>query len=121
MGKKPEQLIIVVEKNEGAKIPYEISDNRITFGDDELTINIERYERDDANHIDICRDSFGNLITGVIPGLADNYAAQIDIPPREYDFVADGVDDEGESREVPVPIDFDLKKCTLTLWALIKI
>ena len=118
MAKKADP-IIVVEKNEGQKIPYEIDGNRITFGDDELTINIERHERDSANHIDICRDKYGNLVTGVIPGLADNYTAQIDIPPREYDYIADGVDDEGNPREVPMPIEFDLKKATLTLWALI--
>jgi hypothetical protein len=117
---KKEQRIILVEQNEGEKIPYEISGNRITFGDDELTINIERHERDDANHIDICRDRFGNLVTGVIPGLAENYAAQIQIPARGYNEVEDGEDEEtGEPKIIPVPIPFDLKKCTLTLWALV--
>ena len=116
---KKEQSIILVEKNEGEKIPYEISGNRITFGDDELTINIERHERDDANHIDICRDRFGNLVTGVIPGLAENYAAQIDIPPREYETITDGEDEDGNPREIPKALPFDLKNCTLTLWALV--
>lgn len=111
--------MIVVEQNDGEKIAHSVSGNKITFGDDELTINVEKYERDDATHIDICRDKYGNLVTGVIPGLAENYAAQIDIPPREYEYIVDGVDDNGEPREVPVPLPFDMKKCTLTLWALV--
>lgn len=111
--------IIVIEKNEGEKIPYSISGNKITFGEDELTLNLAAYERDDENHIDICRDKYGNLITGVIPGLAENYTAQIDIPPREYDYAADGFDENGNPKEVPIPLPFDMKKCTLTLWALV--
>lgn len=119
MAKTQTAPIIVVEQNEGAKIAYEVGGNKITFGDDELTLNLERNERDAAAHIDICRDKYGNLVMGVIPGLAENYTAQIDIPPREYDYIADGVDDNGEPREIPVPLPFDMKKCTLTLWALI--
>jgi hypothetical protein len=112
--------IIVVEMNEGEKIPYAISGNKITFGDDELTLNLAKYERDAAAHIDICRDKYGTLVTGVIPGLAESYTAQIDIPARKYDYIADGVDDiTGEPREVPMPLPFDLKKCTLTLWTLV--
>ena len=109
--------MIIVEKNQGTKIPYEIDGNKIAFND-EITINLEAYERDDPNHIDICRDKFGNLVTGVIPGIAEAYIAQIDIPAREYDYIADGVDDYGNPREVPMPEPFDMDKCTLTLWAL---
>lgn len=109
--------IKVIEQNEGEKIPYSISGNKITFGDDEITINLAKNERDSGNHIDVCRDKYGNLVMGVIPGLAESYAAQVDIPPREYDFIADGVDDNGEPKEIPVPVPFDIAKCTLTLWA----
>ena len=115
----PDNMPIIIQKNEGAKIAYEVSGNKITFGDDELTMNLKTHERDDAAHIDVCRDKYGNLVMGVIPGLAENYAAQIDIPQREYDFIADGLDDDGNPREIPMPIAFDMKKCTLTLWALI--
>ena len=69
----------VIEKNEGAKIPYEVKGTKIVFNDDELTLNLSRYERDDVNHIDICRDRMGNLVSGVIPGVAETYVAQIDI------------------------------------------
>ncbi len=111
--------IIVVEKNAGEKIPYVIDGNKITFGDDELMLNLSKHERDDAAHIDICRDKYGNLVTGVIPGLADAYAAQVDIPACEYDYIADGTDEAGEPKEIPMPLPFDMKKCTLTLWALV--
>lgn len=113
------KTIIVVEQNEGAKIPFSVNGNKVTFGDDELTINLEKLERDDENHIDICRDKYGNLVTGVIPGLAESYAAQIDIPPRYYNYIADGTDENGEPREIPMPLPFDIGRCKLTLWALI--
>ena len=110
--------MIIIEKNEGAKINYSTRLNKITF-DDELMLNLEKYERDDQNHIDICRDRFGNLVSGVIPGVAEVYVAQIDIPAREYDYVADGVDENEQPKEVKMPVPFDMSKCTLTLWALV--
>ena len=39
----------VIEKNEGAKIPYEVKGTKIVFNDDELTLNLSRYERDDVD------------------------------------------------------------------------
>lgn len=128
----------VIEKNSGAKIPYEVSGTRIIFGDDELMLNLARYERDDANHIDICRDRFGNLVSGVIPGLAENYVAQLDIPPREYvEKKIEGAAEALEAAEAAetdgsgMPggmmnrqtvereaVPFDVENCTLTLWAL---
>lgn len=110
--------MIVIEKNEGGKIPYTTRTNKITF-DDELMFNLEKYERDDPNHIDVCRDKFGNLVCGVIPGVAEVYVAQIDIPSREYEFIEDGTDETGEPKKVPAPVPFNIDKCTLTLWALV--
>lgn len=111
--------IKVVEQNKGDKIPFSVSGNKVTFGDDEITINLAKNERDGANHIDICHDKYGNLVMGVIPGLAESYAAQIDIPPRDYDYIADGTDENGEPKEIQTPLPFDVSKCTLTLWALV--
>jgi len=105
----------------GEKIPYEISGNKITF-DDELMMNLSRYERDDPNHIDVCRDRYGNLVTGVIPGVAESYVAQIDIPARTYEEVpATMPNEEGaEVQSVTLePLPFDPEKCTLTLWTLV--
>ena len=93
--------MIVQEKNKGEKIPYAVKGSKITF-DDELMVNVQRFERDDPAHIDICRDRFGNLVTGVIPGYAERYVAQIDIPARAYtetvidaEFKAQPMDKEG--------------------------
>ena len=57
----------IIHKNDGAKIPYTIRGSKITF-DDEVMYNLTKYERDEASHIDLCRDKFGNLVSGVIPG-----------------------------------------------------
>jgi len=42
----------VKSKNEGTKIPYEISGTRITF-DDDLSLNLAKKQRDWDVHIDI--------------------------------------------------------------------
>lgn len=125
----------IIEKNEGTKIQYEIKGDKIVFNDDELTLNLARYERDDANHIDICRDRCGNLVSGVIPGIAETYVVQIDIPPRAYEerkikgAAAEVQADSGETGGAPggmmdrqtmerKAVPFDIDKCVLTLWAL---
>jgi len=130
----------IIEKNDGQKIAYEVSGNKLTLGDDEMTLNLARYERDDPAHIDICRDKFGFLVCGVIPGVAEKYVAQIDVPAREYnetpieldpDVPADQPAEEGGgAAENPAPggmteptvkrdpVPFDIDKCTLTLWAV---
>lgn len=121
----------IIEKNEGAKIPYEVQGGKIVFNDDELTLNLARYERDDANHIDICRDKCGNLVSGVIPGIAETYVAQIDIPARAYEereIEGAAEEEQADSEETGGMMDrqtmereavpFDIDKCVLTLWAL---
>jgi len=126
--------MIVKEMNAGEKIPYTIKGSKITF-DDELMVNVKRFERDDPAHIDICRDRFGNLVTGVIPGYAESYVAQIDIPAREYTETPIDADEPDEQAEKEAAggmigggsmrqtvkreaVDFDMNKCTLTLWAI---
>ena len=126
--------MIVQEKNKGEKIPYTVKGSKITF-DDELMVNVQRFERDDPAHIDICRDKMGNLVSGVIPGVAETYVAQIDIPPRAYEVreiegaAEEAQADSEEAGGAPggmmdrqtterVAIPFDVEKCTLTLWAL---
>ena len=51
-------------------------------------------------------------------GKAQKYAAQIVIPARRYDVIEDGEDENGESKEILVPIPFDMSLCTLILWGL---
>lgn len=107
----------VIQKNEGAKIPYTVSGSKITF-DDEVMYNLTKYERDEASHIDLCRDKFGNLVSGVIPGTAERYVAQIDIPARRYDYVPDGVDADGNPKQKKVAVPLDMERVTLTLWSV---
>lgn len=91
---------------------------KITFGDDELTINLASRERDEKVTLDICIDAEDGIVIGV-GGTAQKYAAQIEIPARRYDVIEDGTDEiTGEVREVPVPIEFDISLCTLTLWEM---
>lgn len=123
--------MIIKEINDGPKVDYAVLGDTLNIND-EITLNLARYERDDANHIDICRDAYGNLITGVIPGVAEAYVAQIDIPPRAYlekqletsaestalveGENADGMAESGIIRE---SIPFDVDNCTLSLWAIV--
>ncbi len=123
----------IIHKNEGPKIPYSARGSKITF-DDEVTYNLTKYERDEPCHIDLCRDKHGNLVSGVIPGTAERYVAQIDIPARGFtekevenpDYDAeneDGGEESGMSGKSPTiiqkdPIPFSMDNVTLTLYAL---
>ncbi len=117
--------MIIVEKNEGPKIPYSVRSTKITF-DDDLTINLAKREKDDPVHIDICADRDGELVIGAAAGR--RYVAEIDIPARRYEEQPDpepapdleepdeGEPDEGGTAPVPIPLDMDL--VTLSLWAI---
>lgn len=107
--------IKVVEKTLGNHIQYEVRGKKITFGDDELSVNLARRERDFEVSLDICIDSENGIVIGT-GGKAQKYAAQIIIPARRYDVIEDGVDENGEPRKVPIPIEFDVSFCTLVLW-----
>ena len=96
----------VIEKNQGPRINYVVNGDKITFGDDEITLNLVKYERDEAQTIDICRDDEKILIAGP----SKYFVANIDIPAREY---------EDEDKTIPVP--FSMDKVTLTLWALVEV
>lgn len=101
--------MIVIEKNEGKKIPYETDGCEITF-DDDLSLKLNKRQKDEPVHIDVCHDRNGDLVIGAAAGRA--YVAEIDIPAREY-IIPDG--DEGETTQA-LPLDMD--KVTLTLWAV---
>ena len=99
----------VIEKNEGPKIAYEVTGTKITFGDDELTINVAKYQRDWPVHIDICRNRDNQLVIGTGEGLY--YVAQFDIPAIKY------TEPETEE-EIPEPLPIDMSEVVLTLWSL---
>jgi len=102
--------MIIIEKNEGTKIPYSVNDTKVTF-DDDLTLNLASREQDWPVHIDICYDKDCALVIGAAVGRA--YVAQIDIPDRQY---IDGEEVDGEVQRIPVSLDMDT--VTLTLWSI---
>lgn len=109
--------MIIVNKNEGPKIPYSVRTTKITF-DDDLTINLAKREKDDPVHIDICADHDGELVIGAAAGR--RYVAEIDIPARRYEEQPEQQGEgepEGEGT-APVPIPLDMNLVTLSLWAL---
>lgn len=105
--------MIVVEMNEGPKIPYSVRTTKITF-DDDLTINLAKREKDWPEHIDICADAEDNLVIGAAVGR--RYVAEIDIPARRY--VPEEVEVEGETQEQLVPVPLDMDTVTLSLFAI---
>lgn len=114
--------MIVIEKNEGAKLLYEVAGNKLTL-DDAITLRLDRYEQDYPVHIDAVREENGNLATSTGTSAEGKaYAAEIDIPARKYTETTTGDDPETEEVEpetvTRVPIPFDIDTCTLTLWAV---
>lgn len=103
-------IIYKTPEAEDNHIEYEVAGNKITFGDDELTLNLSRYEQDDPKHIDICSDTTGCLVIGTSTGR--KYVAEIDIPARQYTE-----EEQGEETTI-VPVPFDINRCTLALWAI---
>lgn len=101
--------MIIIEKNPGTKIPYEVDGTKITF-DDELTLKLAKLQKDDPVHKDICYDADGDLCIGTNEG--KYYVAEIDIPAIEYEEVEEG----GEIHLEPLPLDMDA--VTLTLWSI---
>ena len=116
--------MIIVGKNEGAKIPYEVTGTKVCF-DDDLTINLAKRQEDWPVHIDVCSDKDGALVIGAESGRY--YVAQIDVPAKEYEEAkataeaenTDGEQAEGQQTETirtAKPLNMD--NVTLTLWAL---
>lgn len=111
----------VIEVNVGTKIPYKVTKNKITF-DDELTLNCEKREQDFDVVIDICIDKYGMLTAGA---LGDKYAAQIEIPGRQYteeQIPNPDYDPEDETSQEYIttrePVPFSMDNVTLKLYAI---
>ncbi|MCI3027674.1 hypothetical protein LMF32_00800 [Desemzia sp. C1] len=112
--------MIINNVTDGRKIPYTTNGNKIFFND-EMMLNLEKYERDYEISIDICEDENFMLVNG----LGRRYVAQIKIPERKYKQVnaeqesnEDGDIGEAEPQYDVVPVPFDINKCTLNLWGL---
>lgn len=101
--------MIIIEKNEGSKLPYSVNTSKVTF-DDDLTIKLASREQDWPVHIDVCFDADRALVIGAAAGRA--YVAEIDIPAKQYTET----EVDGEIQLTPVPLDMDT--VTLTLWSI---
>lgn len=89
--------MIVNEKNIGTKIDYATNGNYLVLGsDDDLMLNLSKYERETEKQIDITRDMDGMLLIGT--GQTSYFVAQVTIPAK------DGT--------------FDIDRCTLDLWSI---
>lgn len=130
--------MIVVEKNEGAKIPYTQNGTVVSFADGRLSLDCALYQKDWDVHLDVCENTDGNLVMGTESG--QKYIAQLDIPAREYLYPEpaetaetapaipadlDGeetetvaVEPEHTETEPPVALPLDMEKVTLSLWAI---
>lgn len=99
-------------------LEYKLEETRLTIND-ELSIKLDKYERDEDAHLDVCMDCYGNLVLGVIPGLAQRYAVQIDIPARTYHDEDSGkTNEDGESIILPMADPYNPDNTTLTLWEM---
>lgn len=106
--------MIIVEKNEGEKIPYVVEGTKLTLND-MLTIDLRKYQRDEERIIDISLDENDILQMG----LGRWYIANIIIPPKTYKMVDTGTKDDKENEiyeRVAEPLNMD--EVTLILWAL---
>lgn len=104
-------------------IQYETTKKSISFNDEELTINLEKRERDDDVTLDICKDYQGGLTLGTESARA--YVAQVSIPARQYteveDTEAEGTEADGTATGAGAsshlePVKFDISRCTLYLY-----
>ena len=95
----------IIEMNDGRKIDYTIDKTKINFND-ELILNLAKYEQDSVITIDICSDINGIPAREYIIGEAAN---------PEYNE-----DDEQSKRSIETkePIPFDIDKVTLRLWSV---
>ncbi len=118
--------MIVIEKNEGAKVAYTQSGTVVSFADGRLALDCALYQKDWNVHLDVCENTDGNLVIGTESGR--KYVAQLDIPAREYLYpettdteTTTDLDSEGaeyKPTEPPTPLPLDMEKVTLSLWAI---
>lgn len=103
-------------------IDYEVTDKSIIFGDEELSINLEKKERDYDISVDVIRDFSGGLLCS-INSSAEKYVAQILIPARQYttstvDNPEYNADDPKSKKKIrtKVAVPFNIDNCELKLY-----
>lgn len=113
--------MIVLEKNEGLKLPYEVIGTKL-FLNDEIILNLAKYQRDWPVTMDVCLNQDNMLVLGAATGLY--YAAQVYIPACEYEAAEEPVmydeDHMGGSTKPAEKLPLDMEKVKLILWAIDK-
>lgn len=74
----------IVERNSGKKIGFELNGTTLQFADGALALDLARYQQDDAVTRDIMVEGDGFLTMG----RGRYYAAQVEIPARQYEETA---------------------------------
>lgn len=115
--------MIEIIKTPGKHIPYTTTKKNIILGaDEDLSINLQNREKDEAVTIDICTDQNGELTMGAAAGL--RYVAEIEIPARQYMETQEKNPDyqegdgQGEYITKREPVSFNIDTCTIRLWGL---
>lgn len=98
--------VSVIEKNKGKKIEWKQRATCLYFGDDEIMINVAKYQKDWSVSLDICKDRAGNLTIGTKS--AQHYVAQVEIPAARYN------ENDGKREKTQI----DMSEVTLTLWSI---
>jgi hypothetical protein len=108
------------DQNEGVKIPYSLVGKTVMF-DETISVNLSKYQKDEAIVIDVCLDrdmQLGFGLNGVV-GEYVWYVANISIPQKEYKIVDTGeVDENGNPIYTRVVLPLNMDDVTLYLWAL---
>ena len=113
--------VVKVPENGASFVEYSTRGTKITFGDDEISANLAKKERDDAVRIDVCKDYLDELTFGATG--ARVYVAEISIPARQYqdtqienpDYDPENPDSQQYITERQ-PVPFSMDNVTLTLF-----
>jgi hypothetical protein len=115
----------VEQKNAGTYIDWSQSKTKLTFGDDDLTVNCATRQREQDQTYDICYDSEQNLVIGASGTGARRYVAQIFIPGFQYDetegtetYTDENGEEQTRSTVIKTKLDLDMADVVLTLWSI---
>lgn len=105
--------MIIVHLNDGPKAEFSLSGTVLTVHG--VSVDLAQRQRDTRTVVDI---SLGADLKTAAEGVGSWYVATIVIPPREYELVEVGLDENGQPIEEPRPLPIDLSKVELRLWGL---
>ena len=107
--------MIVINKQEGPHVDFEVKDTVLSFRNGELEIDLADQQGGYPVHFDISLTQDDTLVIGS----AFRYVAEIDIPARvnKLNYKEKQADDLGIVQAYRTTEPFDIEQVTLTLWA----